>query len=449
MVTREGFNALLKTLEEPPAHAKFIFATTAIDKFPDTIVSRCQRYDFRRIPAARIGEQLRAIAAEEGVTITDGAVYVIAREAEGSLRDAESLLDRMIAFSGTTIDDEEVSRVLGVADRHTRNAVAEAVLGADARRALEVVADIHESGRDLERFSRDLLEHFRNLTVVKLYGTRGTLRDLPDEEIDELRRQSETRAFADLQRMFRIALQADDELRRSTVPRMVLEMTVVRLATLEPAAPVDEVLRRLDELEQSLLAAPSSVRPRVVRSGGGETSRRESPRAPEPVASAPAAEAPTIEWEGPSEAEPPSTRRSESVAVPSPVAAPAPIDSPVDAGRWEEFLEFVRRKRVSTYFTLSHARVLEHASGSLRLAVGRESWAKELRSIVPALAEYAAEFFGEPTQVGIEMVEPTAAVRPRNPIAEALENPAVQKAVDAFGGQVREVRELTRRPRGE
>src|SRR5207244_2138379 len=189
MVTREGFNALLKTLEEPPPHVKFIFATTAVEKFPETIVSRCQRYDFKRISLARIKSELARIAAEEKIELTDAALFAIAREGQGSMRDAESLLERMIAFSDRTIDDTK---------------------GADG----------------------------------------SVLSDVPPDEIAEYKRQSALRELIDLQRLFRIARLGDEELAHSSVPRMVLEMTMVRLATADPVLPVDEVLARLDEIER-------------------------------------------------------------------------------------------------------------------------------------------------------------------------------------------------------
>src|SRR5207244_9062108 len=257
MVTREGFNALLKTLEEPPPHVKFIFATTAVEKFPETIVSRCQRYDFKRISLARIKSELARIAAEEKIELTDAALFAIAREGQGSMRDAESLLERMIAFSDRTIDDTKVGEILGVADRKTLSATADALLRRDAKAALEVVDRIYESGRDLERFSRDLLEHWRNLVVVKLGADGSVLSDVPPDEIAEYKRQSVLRELIDLQRLFRIARLGDEELAHSSVPRMVLEMTMVRLATADPVIPIDEVLDRLGEIERGLARSPA------------------------------------------------------------------------------------------------------------------------------------------------------------------------------------------------
>ncbi|HSD10348.1 MAG TPA: DNA polymerase III subunit gamma/tau [Candidatus Binatia bacterium] len=421
MVTREGFNALLKTLEEPPAHVKFIFATTAVEKFPETIVSRCQRYDFKRIPLARIKHELERIADKERVELTDAAFYAIAREGQGSMRDAESLLERLIAFSDRTIDDARVGEILGVADRSTLVAAAEAVLSHDAKGALEIVDRVYESGRDLERFSRDLLEHWRNLVVTKLGADASVLVDVPPDEIGEYRRQAALRDLGELQRLFRIARLGDEELGRSSVPRMVLEMTIVRLATAEPMLPIDEVLGRLDEIERGLGRSPepsaraaplASPRPRIPPSttATGAAGRDGSP----------------------------ADERSSRTAPRASEDAPGAGDP-----RWEELLAFVQQKKPSLYFNLSHARWLGGGAGSLVLGVAKEKFRNELasRTTLTLLEELASAFYGQPTRIRVEAV--TADVNPPPPAPSAsdmLEHPSVKAAVEILGGEVREVR---------
>ncbi len=420
MVTREGFNALLKTLEEPPPRVKFIFATTAVEKFPETIVSRCQRYDFKRIPIARIRAELERIAAEEGIRLTGPALYAIAREGQGSMRDAESLLERLVAFSEETIDDARVGEILGIANRKTLFDAADAVLARDAKGALEIVDRVYESGRDLERLSRDLLEHWRNLVVVKLGAGETVLAEVPAEEREEYRRQCASREIGDLQRLFRIARLGDEELARSSVPRMVLEMTMVRLATTEPLLPVDQVLARLDEIERDLgrgSAVWSAPTPAATA-----PSRTESMSRPRP------APAPTRGNGGFSGESPPN---------PAPGAA-ASREPPMVDGRWPALLEFVQRRKLGLYLSLSHARCLRVEAGVVVLGVAREKFRNELASktVLSQLEELISEFHGAPTRVRIEAIAEEAEAA----VPESLEHPKVKAAVEILGGEVREVR---------
>jgi DNA polymerase III subunit gamma/tau len=412
MVTREGFNALLKTLEEPPAHVKFIFATTAVEKFPETIVSRCQRYDFKRIPLARIKAELARIAAEEKIALTDAALYAIAREGEGSMRDAESLLERMMAFSDRTIDDAKVGEILGVADRKTVFAAGDAVLARDAKRALEIVDCVYQSGRDLERFSRDLLEHLRNLVVVKLGADATVLAEVPPEEIAEYARQSALRELVDLQRLFRIARLGDEELADSSVPRMVLEMTMVRLATAEPVLPVDEVLARLDEIERGLARSATAPAPPPIRTS--------SPAVP-----------PRGNGEG------------VVAAPPAAPTSPLPAAAAPDGAHWEELLQFVQTKKLGLYLSLSHARFLSGGAGALLLGVAKEKFRSELSSkaALSQLEDLVSEFYGVPTRIRVESISEDAPSSPPPPSpSELIDHPTVKAAVAILGGAVREVR---------
>jgi DNA polymerase III subunit gamma/tau len=429
MVTREGFNALLKTLEEPPPHVKFVFATTAVEKFPETIVSRCQRYDFKRIPLSRIKHELERIAVHEKVSLTDAALFAIAREGQGSMRDAESLLERMIAFSDLTVDDAKVGEILGIADRKTLFTTADAVLAHDPKSALEIVDRIYESGRDLERFSRDLLEHLRNLVVTKLGADGSILVGVPPDEITELRRQAGLAERTELDRLFRIARLGDEDLGRSSVPRLVLEMTIVRMATLEPLLPVDEVLARLEEIEQAVggasgssakaPSAPSGALRPARGNGAADRGQRVDPPAPPTGA-------------------PEVAGRGEGSAV-----QPSSGAQGIGEARWDEFLSYVQAKKIGLYLTLSHARPLRSGAGTLVVGVAREKFRSELtsRTTLSQLETLASEFYGLPTRVRVEAAsEEAAPPPPQATSAEMLEHPSVKAAVEILGGEVREVR---------
>src|SRR5258706_5790971 len=190
MLTKEAFNALLKTLEEPPAHVKFIFATTEPQKVLPTILSRCQRFDLRRIPANLIVKHLKEIAKKEKVAIDNEALAAIARGAEGGLRDAESTLDQLIAFCGNKIAEADVLSVFGLV-AHARIAVlTDAILDGETTKALKVLKDLDDAGKDLQRLAADLLDHFRNLLIVTLGAEGIASLQLPDTEMELLQAQA-------------------------------------------------------------------------------------------------------------------------------------------------------------------------------------------------------------------------------------------------------------------
>src|SRR5437773_1638237 len=186
MLSQHSFNALLKTLEEPPSHVKFIFATTDPHKVLPTVVSRCQRYDLRRIGLGELRAHLEKTVKAEGLGLSPDALALIAREAEGSLRDAQSLLEQVLTVAGASADDAAVREVLGAADRRLVVAVADAVLAADAAGAIRRLAELHAHGYDAQRFCRDLLEHFRNLAVLRATDERALLAELPEAEAEGL-----------------------------------------------------------------------------------------------------------------------------------------------------------------------------------------------------------------------------------------------------------------------
>ena len=252
MLSNAAFNALLKTLEEPPLHVKFIFATTESHKILATISSRCQRYDFKRIPLRELIHKLRTIAERESLTADDRGLALLAREADGSLRDAESLLDQVVAWSSGTINEQTVQEALGVADRQALFRLAEVVLAQDPAAALRLAGDLYQHGYDPRRLCHDLLEHFRNLVLVKVNPELAPLTDLPDHEITEVQGQASRRSLEDFQRLFTIALRAEEDVSKTAYAQLVVEMTLVKLASQPAVLPIDEALARLETVAQSL-----------------------------------------------------------------------------------------------------------------------------------------------------------------------------------------------------
>ena len=250
MLTREAFNALLKTLEEPPPHIIFVFATTEPHKIPATILSRCQRYDFKRIPLKEIVDSLKRIVEEEKVKISGKGLFSIAQESEGSLRDAQSLLDQVISYGGKDIRDEDLVTVLGLIDQKLLYDTIEAISERNAERCMEIVEHIYDYGYDLQHFCRELLQYFRNLILMKVSQKPEGLMEILKEEFEILKKQAERFQFDQLNHLFSLLLKGEEEIAQSTFPRVMLEMTLIRMATLRPVLPIDEILKKLESLDK-------------------------------------------------------------------------------------------------------------------------------------------------------------------------------------------------------
>jgi DNA polymerase-3 subunit gamma/tau len=277
MLTREAFNALLKTLEEPPPHIIFVFATTEPHKIPATILSRCQRYDFKRIPLREIIGSLKRIAEEEKVQISQRGLLSIAQESEGSMRDAQSLLDQVISYGGKDIKDEDVVEVLGLIDRKILYDTIEAIANGDAGQCVEIVEHVYHFGHDLQHFCRELLQYLRNLILMKVSERPERLMELPEEELEILKKQAGRFQFDQLNHLFSLLLKGEEEIVQSTFPRTMLEMTLIRMATLRPILPIDEILKKLERMEKaqpSLGPTEGMVSPPSGRTVSSEKSQK-------------------------------------------------------------------------------------------------------------------------------------------------------------------------------
>jgi DNA polymerase III subunit gamma/tau len=262
MLSTPAFNALLKTLEEPPPHAIFIFATTEVHKVLPTILSRCQRFDFKRIPFREIEGHLKVVTGSEGITIDEQGLYLIAREADGSLRDAQSYLDQVIAFAGEEITVTDVVNALGLMDRSVLYDLSEAILKKDGGGCLNILESIHDFGYDFKRLSLDILEHIRDLTVVKVVDSPEKILDLPDSEVERLKDISSSTDLMKLQMIFNIMTQCHEVVSRSSSPRFVMEMALLKAVNLDDIQSIKGIIKGLDELGRGLeggvdAAAPS------------------------------------------------------------------------------------------------------------------------------------------------------------------------------------------------
>lgn len=287
MLTKEAFNALLKTLEEPPPHIIFIFATTEPHKIPATILSRCQRYDFKRIPFREVIGSLKRIVEEEKIQISQRGLLSIAQESEGSLRDAQSLLDQVIAYAGENIRDEDIAEVLGLIDRKILNDTIEAIANRNVERCMEVIEVVYHFGYDLQHFCRELLQYLRNLILIKVSQHPEGLMELPEEELELFKKQAEKFQFDQLNHLFSLLLKGEQEIAQSTFPRTMLEMTLIRMATLRPILPIDEIMKKLEALENKELPKgwkeekPSPALGRVIHSENLERDKEKEEASPE------------------------------------------------------------------------------------------------------------------------------------------------------------------------
>jgi DNA polymerase III subunit gamma/tau len=252
MLTKEAFNALLKTLEEPPAHVVFIFATTEDHKIPSTILSRCQHFHFKRITRQEIITQLERIIREEGIRITGPGLGMVAKAADGSLRDALSFLDQVVAYSGKEVNDQDLQVILGAAGRELLLTMVKAILERRTADALRLVKELDDHGLDYRQFTSELLEYVRHLIIARSSPAPEDLIDLSPEEVGEIRRFSSLGGVEEFQRLFGIFSLALESFRGAVHPGFVLEMAVIRATQIEPLESFEKLLERLHRLEQWL-----------------------------------------------------------------------------------------------------------------------------------------------------------------------------------------------------
>ncbi|HEX8909888.1 MAG TPA: DNA polymerase III subunit gamma/tau, partial [Anaeromyxobacteraceae bacterium] len=246
MLSTGAFNALLKTLEEPPEHVKFVLATTDVHKVPETIVSRCQRFDFRRLTQQQIVAQLRKVSDAEQLTVSDAALALVARTAEGGMRDALSMLDQVRAACGDVADDAAVAEAVGAVDPGAVGRIAAALVARDGAAVLTEVASLHARGQEMKRVAEELVRHLRNTVVAKLVPQAPL--DLAEAERREVLAQAEAAPAPQLTRLFDLAQAAVGEVKQSEQPRYAFEVALLKACFLAPGAEVQELIARLEGL---------------------------------------------------------------------------------------------------------------------------------------------------------------------------------------------------------
>ena len=448
-LSKQAVDAFLKTLEEPPAHAKFILATTAVHKLPSTILSRCQRFDFRSVAGETVVQTLDAMVRKEGMRAEDEALRAIARESGGSMRDATSLLDQVLAFASGTVDLAAVNAALGLPDDRAVAEILAAVVAREPATALEVIGRVCAQGVDLARFGQALLERLRNATVLAVAGPQA-LADLSPREIEELGAAQRDVPQADLQRWFRILLDALDEVSRSPYPRLVLEMAVVQMATLAPLVPLDQLVTRLEALERRGGGGDDGRGARFLRPApsGGAAPRASAPPAAVPPVRPQAVAVPRNESAPPPSIPPAGAREAEAPTAQGGAAAGA---AATDQARWKSVVDALQRASASRFFRLSYSKVVDVGESSIRVALtGREAAAALSAAEVKATIEdaiereYGRRLAFEPVVQGDGNV-PSTQGNHATLDRQAREDPVVQLSVEILEGRVEGVLPRNRR----
>jgi len=256
MLTREAFNALLKTIEEPPPHTIFIFATTEFHKVPATIVSRCQHFEFKKISQKEIINHLLDITKKENITVSTFGLNLIAEAADGSLRDAQSLLDQAVAFSGEVINDEDLKEILGTINRDILFKFSKAVLEEKPEEIFPLVESVIESGYDLRFFYKELIQHFRNILLVKSVEKAQDLLPLNEEDIDDLLKEAEKASSEELLRYLVVLQQGEPGLKFSSHPRIHMEAFLVKLCHFKKIAPLESIIQDLEDMKKGIKTTP-------------------------------------------------------------------------------------------------------------------------------------------------------------------------------------------------
>jgi DNA polymerase III subunit gamma/tau len=282
MLTKEAFNALLKTLEEPPEHVKFMFATTEPEKVLPTILSRCQRYDLRRIPANRIAQHLGFIAQQEQVAIDEAARLAIARGSEGCMRDAESTLDQLISFCGAKIEENDVLSMFGLAARGQIQALAGILLNGEAGQALEILQTLEKNGKDLSRILSDLLEHFRNLLIFQISKGNPQLLEITEAETEVMKAQAGTASLDLLTRVMETLADGENRLRDAVSKKIFVEVTLLKAMQARHAVSLDSVLQQLAQLRAAGPDAKFSPTPAAPPKPAPARTTATAPK-PEPI----------------------------------------------------------------------------------------------------------------------------------------------------------------------
>ncbi|MDD2556736.1 MAG: DNA polymerase III subunit gamma/tau [Desulfuromonas sp.] len=484
MLSISAFNALLKILEEPPAHVKFIFATTEPHKIPVTILSRCQRFDFRKITHAKVVAQLERIASAEGVDISPRALRLIAEAGGGSMRDSLSTFDQILAFCATQVEDADVMALLGVVDRRLVLDALEGCVGRQPSQVFEVVRRVDEAGYSFRTFCQALIETLRTLVLTGVIEDAELQLGISADEVSEFAQLGQLGAPEDWQRLLSILIKVETEISASAYPRLLVEMALIRAASLPPARMLADVIRKLEQMEASAgTARPVSAEPgfsappipqaashfpaRVSSQGSQSSSQQSAPlSAPQPASPAQddsrQDDSMQVDSQGqasrapippPPDIPPPAAELEVEPFVATSASTSASATADPDAAKgWAEMVRYVGTKNPRIGALLDNISLLELAPPVMRLgAVGGSFLMQQLKDkdTCEKISALAQTFTGQKIVLKVEVLsaekvppslqqskQKQESDRSRRLRDDAVNHPIVRQAVEIFGGEV-------------
>ncbi len=491
MLTTEAFNALLKTLEEPPEHVYFMFATTELHKIPVTILSRCQRYELKRLGHKELAAHFNKLAMKEGVQVAPEALDMIVREAGGSVRDGLSLLDQIFSYCGTEVKTEEVIDVLGLVSHQLVANLGVALLKGDLAAVYTLLDEMYLHGTDIKRFSNDLLTWIRGLVVCKVSKKPGDLLEVTEDELAFLEATAAEQSLETLSAMFNLLLDGLEKASFSQQPRLALELTFIRAVQFRDVVPVSDLISRFDQMLAGTpigtLPAGPPITTRSLQGNPVEPSVQSSPSLPsqDPVESTrnretvtpsapPTPPQPAIPRpEDSVQPQPPriqdepnfnAPHKQEPVAQTSPHPAgedttkssaaddnsPHPIDTKKKIRQnWDAFLKYVRERQPWIAAALQMAASVERKGDDLIIHFDDSADCTLLKQkeYVNSLTEYVLDFFQENLKIQFEVpgsdacsIDPANGLAPQQERRALAHDPLVLTALDVFTGQVGDIR---------
>ena len=419
MLSMPAFNALLKTLEEPPSHVMFIFATTEPQKIPITILSRCQRHDFRRLSLKSMIEHLTYICQEEDFKMPQESLVLMGREATGSMRDALSLLDQVLSCFKGSVTHDQVLDILGVIDRKYVFDLCRTILQGDIAITLDALDNCYHRGYDLKKLFANLLEHLRNLLIVKMGKNVDKLVDLPDNELAQMAEQAREIPLAVLNQVFDQLFREEASIRLSADPKLALEMAFIRLDQMKPALPIDELIDKLDLLRQEIHSSP-----------GGLAGQKLEVKPP-PLESGQQKE------------------EGHSDSMPEPPAAAHDTLNDLDA-TWGRLYELISKQNPSLGASLSRCRLKQVAADHIEIEVFDNGFTLNMlqrEKNKTVLKEICAAYFGEEKDIMLASSSEPDDERPKKKSQndhhlkqKALSHPLVADAIEIFNGKLIDVK---------
>ncbi len=436
MLSASSFNALLKTLEEPPPHVKFLFATTDVQKVPTTVLSRCQRFDLKRIPTAVIARHLLFIAKNEGFALAPEAAEAVARGAEGGLRDAESMLDQLVAFCGDKISEADVLNVFGFTSAHTVTHLCETIISGDATGALAAIHGQAEAGKDLSRLMSDLIGHLRNLLVLQA-DPDGLGDEWMPEAVVAMREQAARVPMEKVLDLIEQFAGAEGRMKWAANKKMHFEVAAIRAVQILQSATLTEVIDTLTALRggQPLPAPAQPVKPVAPRA----EPRPPVPRGPASPAPAPAPVPPSAQERG--------AVTAKVAEPPPPAPAPAPVAAISTDAFWQALIDIVRRDRKLISAWVEAGAVTRIEGSSVQIGFPPEqAFSKDFleQGHREFLASAASEILGRKVGVTLEVREgvvakPVAQPPPqvrKDPMEEFKSDPLIRRALEIFRAEV-------------